>query len=241
MVRHGTSGAHALQKGDSMCTNYRATGEEFAMSELKIDSFRDVYRRTPWKEEVYPDYLAPIVLAVDGRAEACVAGFGFWPRALQKANIEKAKAEGKAPPIRRSTMNARADNLGKSPLYGPAWRAGRRCLIAAEWIYEPCYETGKNVWHRIGLAGWRPMCVAGIWRTLTGPDGPYHTMSMITVNGEGHPIFAKMHRPGDEKRAVVILRPDDYEEWLTTSNVEAARAMLQLYPADDMDATPARP
>lgn len=66
----------------------------------------------------------------------------------------------------RSAMNVRDDNLGKSPLSGPAWRAGRRCLIVADWIYEPCYETGKNVWHRIGLSGWRPMCVAGIWQTL---------------------------------------------------------------------------
>nr|WP_185731657.1 hypothetical protein [Burkholderia contaminans] len=35
-------------------------------------------------------------------------------------------------------------------------------------------------------------------------------------------------------RLVRILHPDDYEEWLTTSNVEAARAMLQLYSAEDM-------
>ncbi len=47
-----------------------------------------------------------------------------------------------------------------------------------------------------------------------------------------------MHKPDDEKRAVVILHPNDYEEWLTTSNVEAARAMLQLYPAEDMLAEP---
>lgn len=80
------------------------------------------------------------------------AGFGFWPRTLQQANIEKAKEEGRKLPIMRSTMNVRDDNLGKSPLYGPSWRAGRRCLIVAEWIYEPCYETRKNVWHRIGLA-----------------------------------------------------------------------------------------
>ncbi|CAI8846636.1 hypothetical protein EMIT0158MI4_10618 [Burkholderia ambifaria] len=36
----------------------------------------------------------------------------------------------------------------------------------------------------------------------------------------------------------VILWPDDWEEWLTTSNIEAARAMLQLYPADEMIAEP---
>lgn len=36
----------------------------------------------------------------------------------------------------------------------------------------------------------------------------------------------------------MILRPDDWKEWLTTSNVEAARAMLQLYPATEMVAAP---
>lgn len=47
-----------------------------------------------------------------------------------------------------------------------------------------------------------------------------------------------MHESGDEKRSVVILRPDDREEWLTTLNIEAARAMLQLYPADEIAAEP---
>lgn len=54
-----------------------------------------------------------------------------------------------------------------------------------------------------------------------------------------HPLMSRMHKPGDEQRSVVILRPDDWEEWLTTSNVEAARAMLQLFPADAMEAGPA--
>ncbi|AIP22246.1 hypothetical protein BFR06_11520 [Burkholderia pseudomallei] len=222
-----------------MCTNYRAPDEDPGISELRLGLI-DLWKRTPWEPEIYPDYLAPTVAMIDGRVEAFLAGFGYWPRALQKANIEKAKAEGKAPPIMRSTMNVRDDNLGQSPLYGPAWRAGRRCLIPARWIYEPCYETGRNVWHRIGLTDWRPYCVAGIWRTLKSEDGrETHTMAMITVNAEGDPIMSRMHKPCDEKRSVVILRPDDWEEWLTTSNAEAARAMLQLYPAGDMVAAPA--
>ncbi|MXN76419.1 DUF159 family protein [Burkholderia sp. 4701] len=189
---------------------------------------------------MYQDYLAPIVANVDGETTSLLAGFGFWPRMPQKANVEHAKEAGHKPPIMRSTMNVRDDNLGKSPLYEPAWRAGRRCLIPAEWIYEPRDETGKNVWHRIGLTGWRPMCVAGIWRSLRNPDGSeVGVMSMITVNAEGHPVMSRMHKPGDEKRSVVILRPDDWEEWLSTSNIDAARAMLQLFPADEMAAEPA--
>ncbi|KWK54069.1 hypothetical protein WT81_18865 [Burkholderia stagnalis] len=63
-------------------------------------------------------------------------------------------------------------------------------------------------------------------------------MSMLTVNAEGHAVMGRMHKSGDEKRSVVILRPTDYDEWLNTKNVEAARTMLQLYPADDMMAGP---
>ncbi|HDR9051335.1 TPA: SOS response-associated peptidase family protein [Burkholderia vietnamiensis] len=89
------------------------------------------------------------------------------------------------------------------------------------------------------LASCPTMCVAGIWRTLTGTDGkPHHVMTMITVNADGHPIMSRMHKPDDEKRSVVILRPDDLGEWLTTSNIDAARAMLQLYPATDMSTLP---
>ncbi|WP_244117632.1 hypothetical protein [Burkholderia contaminans] len=53
-----------------------------------------------------------------------------------------------------------------------------------------------------------------------------------------HLLAQQMRRPGEEKRSVVILRPDKREEWLTTSNVEAARSMLQLY-AFELAAVPA--
>ncbi|QRR15034.1 DUF159 family protein [Burkholderia sp. MS389] len=79
------------------------------------------------------------------------------------------------------------------------------------------------------------MCVAGIWQTLRRRDGSdVHATAMLTVNADGHPLMSRMHKPADEKRSVVILRPDDWEEWLTTSDVEAARSMLRLYPAGEL-------
>lgn len=64
-------------------------------------------------------------------------------------------------------------------------------------------------------------------------------MFMPTVNADGHAVVSRMHKPNDEKRSVVILRPSDYDEWLNTKNVEAARAMIQPYPAEEMTAEPA--
>lgn len=77
--------------------------------------------------------------------------------------------------------------------------------------------------------------MAGIWRRYEDQDGRSRIgMSMLTVNADGHPVMPRMHKPNDEKRSVVILRPEDYDEWLHTKNVEAARTMLRLYPAEDM-------
>lgn len=44
---------------------------------------------------------------------------------------------------------------------------------------------------------------------------------MLTVNADGHPVFQRFHRPGDEKRMVVILDEKEYMPWLTCSVQEA--------------------
>ncbi|WP_244110515.1 hypothetical protein [Burkholderia ambifaria] len=47
-------------------------------------------------------------------------------------------------------------------------------------------------------------------------------MAMLTVNVDEHRVMKHIHRLGDEKRSIVILRPADYDEWLHTTNGEAA-------------------
>ncbi|MDP9583079.1 hypothetical protein [Burkholderia ambifaria] len=58
-------------------------------------------------------------------------------------------------------------------------------------------------------------------------------MYILKVNADGRPAMSRMHKPNDEKRAVVTLRSSDYDERLHTKNAEALRAMLNLYPADE--------
>nr|WP_249205780.1 SOS response-associated peptidase family protein [Burkholderia cenocepacia] len=195
----------------------------------------DLYRRDPWEPDVYPDYAAPIAWA-DGVGIGVVkAVFGFWPKFMQPERVDDNGKKRR----KLETVNARSETVGESRLYGKAWRAGQRCLIPVRWIYEPCYETGRNVWQRIGLTDWQPYCVAGIWRRYEDADGRSLVgMAMMTVNADGHAVMGRMHKPGDEKRSVVILRPTDCDEWLHTTNVEAARTLLQVYPADDMVACP---
>ncbi|MBU9173963.1 SOS response-associated peptidase [Burkholderia gladioli] len=206
-----------------MCTHYRTPNELEELNQLRLPLLGPLYEREPWKQEIYPDYLAPIVRAAGDGADAVLANFGMIPKAHQ-------------PPGKRyMTVNARSETVGEKPAFRAAWRAGQRCLIPAAWIYEPNWETGKHVKYRIGLAGWRPFCIAGVWRTWKEPDDTESiAMAMLTVNADEHDVMKHMHRPDDEKRSVVILRPEDHEEWLHAKNPDSARGMLQPWPGSDM-------
>ena len=54
---------------------------------------------------------------------------------------------------------------------------------------------------------------------------------MLTINANGHPVMQRFHRPTDEKRMLVILRPDQYDDWLHC-RVEAAPSFFTPYPAE---------
>lgn len=49
----------------------------------------------------------------------------------------------------------------------------------------------------------------------------------------------RFHKPGDEKRSLVIVPRSEYEAWLNVKDPEVARMMLSLYPAELMKAWPA--
>jgi len=227
-----------------MCVNYRATRADLIRLSERTGWNFGASSLPAWREDIWPDFDAPAVLAAGDGAECVMGVFGAWPKRLQPERRVGAK---KLPPF--DTVNARGEEVGTKRLYAAPWRAGQRCLIPAGYVVEPCYPEarlddrgqwarGKNVWHRVGLTNWEPYAVAGIWKRYDTPQGPLIGVSMLTVNADGHAVMGRMHRPGDEKRSVVILRPADYDEWLHTKNVEAARAMLRLYPAEDMVATP---
>lgn len=123
----------------------------------------------------------------------------------------------------RKTYNARSETVTSKVTYRAAWDAGQRCIIPAEAIYEPNYESGSAVRWRIRHGSGEPMGIAGIYRTWTDADGELvFSMSMLTVNADDHPFMNRFHAPNEEKRMVVVLDPKDFEGWLTCA-VEEAR------------------
>jgi putative SOS response-associated peptidase YedK len=109
------------------------------------------------------------------------------------------------------------------------------CIIPADNIFEPCYETGKPVRWRISHAKERPIGIGGIWEwKADGPDGlPLLSFSMLTINADRHPLMQRFHKPGEEKRIVVILEPQQYHDWLQGSLQDDAEVFAP-YPADQL-------
>jgi putative SOS response-associated peptidase YedK len=201
-----------------MCSNYQAVTRAD-----RLLSFFNVFRSPDeppleLQDEVWPTGLAPFIRRAEdgsGNRRVDVGHFGLVP------SFAKELAFG------RRTYNARCETVATLASFKHAWAAGQRCIVPAEAIYEPCYESGKAVRHRIGQPGDVPLGIAGIYRRWRGPDGERWTFAMLTVNADGHPVFQRMHKPGDEKRMVVILEPAEYDRWLQCSQAEAVTFFKQ--------------
>jgi putative SOS response-associated peptidase YedK len=126
--------------------------------------------------------------------------------------------------------------VGEKRGFSGAWKKQQLCLVPAEAFYEPNYESGKVVRWRIGMADGTPFAIAGLWREWSEPEGSALSFTMLTVNSAEHPLMNRFHKPGDEKRSVVILPPSEYEGWLASDSMDEARSFLSLFPADAMTA-----
>ncbi len=209
-----------------MCSNYKTvTRKDHMLSFFGVE--RD-YKREPPPEEVWPLGLAPFIrLHEDGSGNKVIEDgrFGLLPA------FAKELAFG------RRTYNARSETVQIKPSFRDAWRKGQRCIVPAEHVYEVCYETGKPVRWRVSGAG-APLGIAGIYNQWRDPSGALHwTFAMLTVNADGHPIYGRFSRVGDEKRMIVILDPADYDRWLRCSPDEAKAFFKQWH--GPLDATPA--
>ena len=139
----------------------------------------------------------------------------------------------------RMTYNARTETVAEKPSYRNAWRKRQFGLIPVDSFFEPNYATGRAVRWRIQRADASPFALAGIWERRLGDQGPAHwSFAMLTINADDHALMKHFHKPGDEKRSVVVLDPEDHEAWLHARTEAEARSLLQLFDAEAMVAVP---
>lgn len=205
-----------------MCVNFRPPDPE--MLDAVMGVIIDLHDTGFWKTETWKDYGAPIVRrGAGGQREGLLASYGMVPRK-------------RIPPDVRpfDTMNARAETIGQLRSFSGQWKKSQLCLVPMTAFYEPNYESGKPVRWGIGMADQSMFAVAGLWREWEGEAGPEHSFTQLTINADEHPLMRRFHKPGDEKRALVIVPQAEWDDWLSCKDPEYARSFLRHYPAEQM-------
>ena len=197
-----------------MCVQYLTT--------VNIDwvkSHFDLDLPTSGAHDVFPTYPGPIVLRSHNtdRTAIGMARFGLLP------------AWAKEETFGRKTYNARVETVAQKPSYKHAWIKRHYALALADVFYEPCYESGKAVRTAIQQVNQEPMAIASIWDTWTEPETGelIISFSMLTIEASNHSVMLRMHKPEEEKRTVVPLRPELFNAWLNATPDEA-EALLQI-------------
>jgi len=208
-----------------MCTNFTPTRngqwvKEHLGAELPLQAY---------PVEAYPGYLAPVAQRDRQQGARCsLARFGLIPHWAKDVRLG------------RKTYNARTETVQEKPSYRTAWKSRQFAIALLNDFFEPCWESGRAERWCIRRADGQPMGVASIWDRWVEPGtGEVITsFSMLTVNADGHPVMGRLHRPGDEKRSVVVLEPERFQSWLD-ADPAAAMAYCSV-PADGvLTASPA--
>lgn len=202
-----------------MCTNYTPTRRDDWVRE-KLGT---ALPREDWPPEAYPGYPAPIArLDGQGATVCALARFGLVPGWAKDVSIG------------RRTYNARAETVAEKPSYRTPWRRSRYAIALLDDFFEPDWSSGRAVRWRIRRADGEPMGVASLWDRWADPASGeiLESFTMLTVNADSHPVMGRFHRPGDEKRSVVVLEPSQFGTWLSAT--PAVAAALCARPADGL-------
>jgi len=211
-----------------MCVNFRPPDP--AQLEAVMGVVIDLHDHGFWRTETWKDYQAPIVRGSradqrHGQREGLLASYGMVPRQRIPAGVR---------PF--DTMNARIETVGQLRSFSSAWQHSQLCLVPMTAFYEPCYESGKAVRWGIGAADGSVLAAAGLWRSWESEQGIEHAFTQLTMNADEHPLMRRFHRPGEEKRALIIVPQAEWDDWLDCRNPDYARSFVRPYPAEQLRA-----
>ena len=212
-----------------MCSHYQALKE------------RDKYFRyfgveppvEPGKHDVWPGYLGAFIRR---HPNADVGDEAVPPREALAGLFGLVPHWSKDTKIARHTFNARSETAAEKPSFREAWKRAQHCIVPADALFEPDWRSGKSVATRIVRADGEPLGLAGLWSSWRSPKGEIvHSYTMLTVNADDHPLMRMFHKPTDEKRMVVILPTNRYQDWLQAP-AEHSMEFIQPFPADALHA-----
>ena len=157
---------------------------------------------------IAPSQSAPIIrLNDENEREVIRARWGlvpfFWKKPLKEMKF--------------STFNARSETASSKASFRVPFKS-RRCLVPISGYYEwKRIDKKTKIPHAIALRNRRWFCLAGLWDHADIDDEELLSFTILTT--AANDTLADIHN-----RMPVILRPEDYETWLT-GGIEAIAAL----------------
>lgn len=138
----------------------------------------------------------------------------------------------KDPSIGNRLANAQGETVAEKLSFRSAFKRWR-CLVPASGFYEWKTAAGRKHPYYIRPAGDELFGLAGITELWKGPDGPVHSVSLITT--EPNELMRAIH-----DRMPVIVPAEGYGTWLDPNNINVPdlAQFIRSYPEERMQAYP---
>lgn len=212
-----------------MCSHYEAPNREQLLEAFGVEP------EGQYDLDLWPGRTGVMIrnLTAQGddapEAEALSAVFGLLPFWAKNKSFA------------RHTYNARSETVAELKSFRAAWKSARHCIIPAAAIYEPDWRPGKPKPARITRKDGKLFGIAGLWDVWKDPAGEHvHSFTMLTINADDHDLMRHYHKPGVEKRMIVILPAGSYRDWLM-ARPEESRDFLRQYPAERLQGVTLEP
>jgi len=133
-------------------------------------------------------------------------------------------------------INARAETVAEKPAFMAAF-LDHRCLVIADGFFEWQKDEKGKMPYYIHLISGRPFGFAGLYSTLTSPQGEsICTCTIITT--DANELLSPVHN-----RMPVIIPKNKEDLWLDPGmqDQNILRGLLRPYPAKEMEMYPVSP
>jgi len=139
----------------------------------------------------------------------------------------------KDPSIGHRMANVRSDTALEKSSFRNAMQK-RRCLIPAdvffEWQDVPGQKRRKP--YAVAMLEGEPFALGGLWEAWRTKEGGEWLITCAILTTEPNELLAPIH-----DRMPVIVRPNDYESWVSPSTkIEEVRQLVASFSAADMRA-----
>ncbi|HEY8562294.1 MAG TPA: SOS response-associated peptidase [Pyrinomonadaceae bacterium] len=186
--------------------------QEFKVGKLNSVTFAARYN-------IAPSQIIPAVTEANGERAVNEFRWGLVP------------AWAKDDAIGNKLINARAETLAEKPSFKNAY-AKRRCIIPASGFYEWAKKgDGKKQPFYFYLKDKPVFGFAGLWEEWTDRETGELLETCTIITTEANACLEPVH-----DRMPVILKPEDYDQWLDEKEkkTERLQTLLVPYPAAEM-------